>query len=39
MNSLAKLLWLRETAPEVAARAWRIVTYADFILGKLGGGR
>ncbi len=36
MNSLAKVLWLREHAPEVCDRAWKIVTYADFILGRLG---
>jgi sugar (pentulose or hexulose) kinase len=38
LNSLTKLLWLRDTAPQILARAWRIVTYADFILGRLGGG-
>ncbi len=36
MNSLAKALLLRELAPETFSRAWRIVTYADFMLGKLG---
>ena len=36
MNSLAKALLLRELAPETFSRAWKIVTYADFILGKLG---
>ncbi len=36
LTSLAKMLWLRENRPEVFARAWKIVTYADFILGKLG---
>jgi xylulokinase len=36
MNSLVKVLWLREQRPEVFDRAWRIVTYADFVLGKLG---
>jgi sugar (pentulose or hexulose) kinase len=36
MNSLTKVLFLREHAPAVFARAWKIVTYADFILGKLG---
>ena len=30
------MLWLKENRPEVFARAWKIVTYADFILGKLG---
>jgi xylulokinase len=38
LNSLAKLLWLRDTAPNLLTRAWRVVTYADFILGRLGGG-
>ena len=37
MNSLTKVLLLRELAPAVFERAWKIVTYADFILGKLGG--
>jgi len=36
MNSLNKVLYLRETQPRVFDRAWKIVTYADFILGKLG---
>src|SRR5581483_1667320 len=37
MNSLTKVLWLRELAPKVFEKAARIVTYGDFILGKLGG--
>ncbi len=37
MNSLAKVLWLRDARPDVFDRAWRIVTYADYVLGKLGG--
>lgn len=36
MNALAKILLLRELRPEVFERAWKIVTYADFILGRLG---
>lgn len=36
INSLTKVLLLRELAPQVFRRAWKIVTYADFILGKLG---
>lgn len=36
LNSLPKILLLRELAPEVFARTWKFVTYADFILGKLG---
>jgi xylulokinase len=37
MNSLAKVLFLREREADVFARAWKIVTYADFVLGKCGG--
>jgi len=37
LNSLTKVLLLRELAPAVFERAWKIVTYADFMLGKLGG--
>ena len=36
LNSLAKILWLKERRPDVYARAWKITTYADFILGRLG---
>lgn len=36
INSLTKVLFLRALAPAVFQRAWKIVTYADFILGKLG---
>ena len=36
INSLNKVLYLRDTQPRVFDRAWKIVTYADFILGKLG---
>ncbi len=36
INSLTKVLLLRELAPAVFEQAWKIVTYADFILGKLG---
>jgi sugar (pentulose or hexulose) kinase len=36
MNSVTKILLLRELAPAVFGRAWKFVTYADFILGKLG---
>jgi xylulokinase len=36
INSLVKLLYLKETRPEVFGRSHRIMTYADFILGKLG---
>ena len=37
MNSIVKTLWLKEHRPEIFKRAWKIVTYGDFILGKLGG--
>ena len=36
MNALTKVMWLRERVPDVFARTWKMVTYADFILGKLG---
>jgi sugar (pentulose or hexulose) kinase len=36
MNSLPKILWLRDRRPAVFERAWKVVTYADFILHKLG---
>jgi xylulokinase len=38
MNSLCKILWLRQMQPEVFRRARRFVTYADFLLGRLGAG-
>ena len=37
INSIVKAVWLKENRPEIFGRAWKIVTYADFILGKLGG--
>lgn len=37
MNSLVKMLWLRDTQPSVWKRARRVVTYADYILGRLCG--
>jgi xylulokinase len=37
MNSLTKVLLLRDLAPPVFERAFKVVTYADFLLGKLGG--
>ncbi|MHB1310057.1 MAG: FGGY-family carbohydrate kinase, partial [Limisphaerales bacterium] len=36
MNSLTKVLLLRELQPAIFHRASKIVTYADFILGRLG---
>jgi xylulokinase len=37
MNSLCKILWLRENAPEAFAGAWKIMTYADYMIGLLTG--
>jgi xylulokinase len=37
INSIVKAVWLKEHRPEIFQRAWKIVTYADFVLGKLGG--
>ncbi|MBD3240672.1 MAG: hypothetical protein GF331_08825 [Chitinivibrionales bacterium] len=37
MNSLVKMLWLRENAPDVWGRTWKVMTYADFITAKLCG--
>jgi len=37
MNSLTKVLLLRELAPAIFDKVAKIVTYEDFILGKLGG--
>ncbi len=36
MNSLTKILLLRDIAPSAYKSAQRITTYADFIMGKLG---
>ncbi len=36
MNSLSKILWLRDNEYEAYKKAWKIMTYADFILGRLG---
>ncbi|MBN2508396.1 MAG: hypothetical protein JXQ71_17090 [Verrucomicrobia bacterium] len=36
MNSITKILLLRDLAPAAFDAAWKFVTYADFILGKLG---
>lgn len=37
MNSLVKMLWLRETAPDAWNRSWKVMTYADFVTAKLCG--
>lgn len=36
LNSVVKMRWLKENRPAAYRRAWKITTYADFILGKLG---
>ena len=36
MNSLTKILWLKQHKPEIYEKTYRFVTYADFLLGKLG---
>lgn len=36
MNSLIKILWVKNNLPQLYERAFKFVTYADFILGKLG---
>jgi xylulokinase len=36
LNSLCKALWLREERPEAWSRTAHVVTYADFVLGRLG---
>ena len=38
MNSLTKILWLKEERPEIFRQTWKFMTYADFLLGKLGAG-
>jgi len=36
MNSLTKILWFRDNLPGVYDRVYKFMTYADFILAKLG---
>jgi len=36
LNALIKILWIKEHDPELYDRTWKFVTYADFILAKLG---
>lgn len=36
MNSLCKVLWLRDAHPEIFARVRKILTYSDFMLSRLG---
>lgn len=36
MNSLTKILWFKDHMPEVFRNAFKFMTYADYILSKLG---
>jgi xylulokinase len=36
MNSLTKILWFKENLPDIYKRTFKFMTYADFILAKLG---
>lgn len=36
INALTKILWIRENHPEIAEHTWKFMTYADFLMGKLG---
>ena len=36
MNSLTKILWIKQNAPEIYQKTYKFMTYADFILSKLG---
>jgi xylulokinase len=36
MNSLIKILWVKKNLPKLYEDTYKFVTYADFILGKLG---
>jgi xylulokinase len=36
INAAVKAVWLKDTSPSIYEKANKIVTYADFILGKLG---
>lgn len=35
MNSLTKILWIRDNMPEVYQATYKFMTYADFILSRL----
>ena len=37
MNSLTKIMWVKENEPEVYAGTWKFATYADFFLLRLCG--
>lgn len=36
MNTFIKILWIQKHDPVLYEKTWKFVTYADFILGKLG---
>ncbi len=36
MNSLVKIMWIRDNQPSIYKKAYKFVTYADFIMAKLG---
>ncbi|MDR1613405.1 MAG: hypothetical protein LBT97_11595 [Planctomycetota bacterium] len=36
INAFLKMLWLRRALPEVFSRAKRLVTYSDFVMGRMG---
>lgn len=36
INALMKILWLKKNISDIYNKAWRITTYEDYILGKLG---
>lgn len=36
MNSLCKIRWLTENRPDIAAKTWKYMTYADYLLYRLG---
>jgi xylulokinase len=36
MNSLTKMLWFRENMPGIADRLYKFMTYADYMMAKLG---
>lgn len=36
MNSIIKILWIKNHLPDLYEKAYKFVTYADFIMGRLG---
>ncbi|NMB11059.1 MAG: hypothetical protein GX977_02110 [Firmicutes bacterium] len=37
INSLTKIMWLKENEPNIYNSTWKFTTYADFLLFRLGG--